>query len=139
MQALLSYDWSGNVRELENCIQHMVAISSDTLVHTEDLPSPLQNHLAQRKFQYLTAAVGGPAPLASAGSTPAAACKRSELRGGHPVSGIGAACHSAGSGIHARRSGDGSIAARDWPNEALSETRRIQCRRVKAYFFVAAV
>jgi DNA-binding NtrC family response regulator len=71
MEALLAYEWPGNVRELENCIQHMVAISSDTLVHTEDLPSPLQNHLAQKQFQYLTAAVGCPAPIASSGSAPA--------------------------------------------------------------------
>src|SRR5262249_19981345 len=60
-----------NVRELENCIQHVVAISSNTLVHTEDLPSPLQNHLTQRKFQYLTAAVGGPAAVVSPGSASA--------------------------------------------------------------------
>jgi len=70
MEALLSYNWPGNVRELENCIQHMVAISSDTLVHIEDLPSPLQNHVAQRKFHYLTAAVGGPAPAVSPSSAP---------------------------------------------------------------------
>jgi DNA-binding NtrC family response regulator len=56
MEAMLSYSWPGNVRELENCIQHMVAINSGPLLHVADLPSNLQNHLLQKKTQYLTAA-----------------------------------------------------------------------------------
>jgi DNA-binding NtrC family response regulator len=56
VEALLSYDWPGNVRELENCVQHMVAINSGPLLHVADLPSNLQNHLLQKKTQYLTAA-----------------------------------------------------------------------------------
>jgi DNA-binding NtrC family response regulator len=56
LEAMLSYDWPGNVRELENCIQHMVAINSGPLLHVGDLPSNLQNHLLQKKTQYLTAA-----------------------------------------------------------------------------------
>jgi len=56
LEVLLSYDWPGNVRELENCIQHMVAINSGPLLHTGDLPSNLQNHLLQKKSQYLMAA-----------------------------------------------------------------------------------
>ena len=55
MEVLLSYDWPGNVRELENCIQHMVATNSGPLLHVSDLPSALQNHLIQKKSQYLTA------------------------------------------------------------------------------------
>jgi DNA-binding NtrC family response regulator len=58
MEVLLSYDWPGNVRELENCIQHMVAVNSGPLLHLADLPSALQNHLIQKKSQYLTAAAG---------------------------------------------------------------------------------
>ena len=61
MEVLLSYDWPGNVRELENCIQHMVAINSGPLLHLSDLPSNLQNFLAQKKSQYLTAAAGASA------------------------------------------------------------------------------
>jgi len=56
LEAMLSYDWPGNVRELENCIQHMVAINSGPLLHLADLPSNLQNHLLQKKSQYLMAA-----------------------------------------------------------------------------------
>ncbi|HXP83094.1 MAG TPA: sigma-54 dependent transcriptional regulator [Bryobacteraceae bacterium] len=58
MEILLSYDWPGNVRELENCIQHMMAVNSGPLLHVADLPSNLQNHLIQKKSQYLMAAVG---------------------------------------------------------------------------------
>jgi DNA-binding NtrC family response regulator len=58
LEVLLSYDWPGNVRELENCVQHMVAINSGPLLHVGDLPSSLQNHLIQKKSQYLTAAAG---------------------------------------------------------------------------------
>jgi DNA-binding NtrC family response regulator len=58
MEVLLSYEWPGNVRELENCIQHMMAVNSGPLLHVADLPSNLQNHLIQKKSQYLMAAVG---------------------------------------------------------------------------------
>jgi len=68
LEVMLSYEWPGNVRELENCVQHMVAVNSGPLLHTADLPSNLQNHLIQKKAQYLMAAVGresvlGPAAL----------------------------------------------------------------------------
>ena len=56
MEVMLNYDWPGNVRELENCIQHMVAINSGPLLHVGDLPSSLQNFIAQKKSQYLMAA-----------------------------------------------------------------------------------
>ena len=51
LDAVLAYDWPGNVRELENCVQHMVAVNSGPLLHTGDLPSSVQNHLLQRRFQ----------------------------------------------------------------------------------------
>ncbi len=69
MEVLLSYDWPGNVRELENCIQHMVAVNSGPLLHLADLPSALQNHLYQKKSQYLTVAAGT-GPVAEAPSYP---------------------------------------------------------------------
>jgi DNA-binding NtrC family response regulator len=58
MEAILAYEWPGNIRELENCIQHMAAVNSGPLLHAADLPSALQNFLAQRKSHYMTAAVG---------------------------------------------------------------------------------
>jgi len=63
LEVMLSYEWPGNVRELENCIQHMVAINSGPLLHVADLPSSLQNHIVQKKTQYL---------MASASAYPAA-------------------------------------------------------------------
>jgi DNA-binding NtrC family response regulator len=58
MELMLAYDWPGNIRELENCIQHMVAINTGPLLHAADLPSALLNFAAQRKAHYLAAAVG---------------------------------------------------------------------------------
>lgn len=49
LDAMMSYAWPGNVRELENCIQRMVAMNSGPLLHTADLPSALQTHLAAGK------------------------------------------------------------------------------------------
>lgn len=37
-QALLNYSWPGNIRELENCIEHVWAISRNTVIRPEDLP-----------------------------------------------------------------------------------------------------
>jgi DNA-binding NtrC family response regulator len=60
MEAMLSYDWPGNIRELENCIQHMAALNSGPLLHAAELPSSVQNHLLQKQTRFLTvAAVSG--------------------------------------------------------------------------------
>lgn len=37
-QHLLSYSWPGNIRELENCIEHVWAISRKTVIVPKDLP-----------------------------------------------------------------------------------------------------
>ncbi|MBT4087393.1 MAG: sigma 54-interacting transcriptional regulator [Deltaproteobacteria bacterium] len=37
-QVLLDYSWPGNIRELENCIEHAWAISLETVIKPEDLP-----------------------------------------------------------------------------------------------------
>ncbi len=71
LETILSYDWPGNVRELENCVQHMVAINSGPLLHIADLPSNLQNHLIQKKSQYLAAAASGQGSSVPHGAGPA--------------------------------------------------------------------
>jgi DNA-binding NtrC family response regulator len=43
LESLLRYDWPGNIRELENCIEHMVAVNSGPVLHSGDLPSALVN------------------------------------------------------------------------------------------------
>jgi DNA-binding NtrC family response regulator len=63
LEVLISYDWPGNIRELENCVQHMVAVNSGPLLHVADLPSNLQNHLIQKKSNYLMAAAGADAGM----------------------------------------------------------------------------
>lgn len=40
---LLSYGWPGNIRELENCIESMVAMSSHSFLTSHDLPGELLN------------------------------------------------------------------------------------------------
>ena len=84
MEAMLSYDWPGNVRELENCIQHMVAINSGPLLHVADLPSALQNHLVQRKSQYLMAMASsatGNSPLEAPQAGPAVVPAATPMQG----------------------------------------------------------
>jgi len=39
MARLISYEWPGNVRQLENCIQHVLALGSAPQIRVEDLPS----------------------------------------------------------------------------------------------------
>src|ERR1017187_6329158 len=43
MEALIDYEWPGNGRELENAVQHMVALNSGPMLHPHDLPSSIQN------------------------------------------------------------------------------------------------
>jgi DNA-binding NtrC family response regulator len=71
-EMLVNYDWPGNVRELENCIQQMVAIHSGPLLHTNDLPSPLQNHF-QVANRGLAMAVASGSSMTSNGTTESAA------------------------------------------------------------------
>ena len=40
--AIMCYDWKGNVRELENLIQHMAVLYSGKLVKIDDLPEKIQ-------------------------------------------------------------------------------------------------
>ena len=56
MQALLSYEWPGNVRQLEHCIQHMVAVNSGPTLYPHDLPTMLINHVSQPSSEILAMA-----------------------------------------------------------------------------------
>ena len=56
MEAMLSYEWPGNVRQLEHCIQHMVAVNSGPVLHSRDLPTMLINHLQQPREDLLAMA-----------------------------------------------------------------------------------
>lgn len=39
---LMEYHWPGNIRELENCIEHAVIVSDKEVIHGYDLPATLQ-------------------------------------------------------------------------------------------------
>ncbi|OGP62770.1 MAG: hypothetical protein A2V65_10325 [Deltaproteobacteria bacterium RBG_13_49_15] len=41
MRVLLNYNWPGNIRELENCIEHAVILAKTDMVSIPDLPSAL--------------------------------------------------------------------------------------------------
>jgi DNA-binding NtrC family response regulator len=47
-EKLMAYPWKGNVRELENCMEHVVAMSRGAKVDVEDLPSAIRNHQPDR-------------------------------------------------------------------------------------------
>ncbi len=44
MEALLQYDWHGNVRELENVIQRLTVLCDNEVVSFNDLPDHIQQH-----------------------------------------------------------------------------------------------
>ena len=45
MDALMRYDWPGNIRELENCMERAVALGNRQSVELQDLPSAVQRVL----------------------------------------------------------------------------------------------
>lgn len=44
LAALKSYDWPGNIRELENVIEHAFIIEGSDEIHLDSLPPHIQNH-----------------------------------------------------------------------------------------------
>ena len=46
---LFSYHWPGNIRELENCIEHAVILTEDEVIHGYHLPPTLQMRSLQSK------------------------------------------------------------------------------------------
>lgn len=48
LELLIDYPWPGNIRELENCIQRMVALATDRELTAAELPSPIQNFANER-------------------------------------------------------------------------------------------
>ncbi len=86
LEIILGYDWPGNIRELENCVQHMMAVNSGPLLHAADLPSALMNHMAQQKSQYMTmsaAATGEPVRMLEPAAMPKP--PQSAMHSGIPV------------------------------------------------------
>jgi DNA-binding NtrC family response regulator len=45
---MMSYDWLGNVRELENCVQRAVSLGSGNFIRMQDLPSAMLYDVARK-------------------------------------------------------------------------------------------
>jgi DNA-binding NtrC family response regulator len=53
MGRLMGYDWPGNIRELENCIQRAVSLGSGTFIQMEDLPTAMLYRMVRKSSSRL--------------------------------------------------------------------------------------
>lgn len=58
-EALMKYDWPGNIRELMNCLECMMSLNSGPLLHFEDLPSAIASYARAGAGAASAVAVGG--------------------------------------------------------------------------------
>ncbi|HVW84230.1 MAG TPA: sigma-54 dependent transcriptional regulator, partial [Bryobacteraceae bacterium] len=73
MEALLGYDWPGNIRELKNCVDRMIAMNSGPLLHFSDLPTHVVYSARAGKPMEAAAVAFGPARTAAVTATAVAA------------------------------------------------------------------
>ena len=60
LEAMLDYHWPGNIRELKNALERMMALNSGPLLHFADLPTGVANDaLARGATGFASAAVAG--------------------------------------------------------------------------------
>ncbi len=60
IEAMMEYDWPGNIRELMNCLERMMSFNSGPLLHFADLPTGVVNFArGQTGVGVVSAAVGG--------------------------------------------------------------------------------
>ncbi len=52
MSALAQYDWPGNIRELENVIQHAIVMSKGSMLSIDDLPPEVTKRKVVRRGIY---------------------------------------------------------------------------------------
>jgi DNA-binding NtrC family response regulator len=58
MDAIMSYDWPGNIRELKNCIDRMLAFNSGPLLEFGDLPTGVVNGSGGQQPMVMAMAAG---------------------------------------------------------------------------------
>src|SRR6202050_5275594 len=59
-EAMMEYDWPGNIRELMNCLERMMSFNSGPLLHFADLPSGVANFTrAQMTAEFVAAVATG--------------------------------------------------------------------------------
>ena len=51
---MLAYHWPGNIRELENCMEHAVLLASDDVIQQHHLPPSLQMPMANAAIKPLS-------------------------------------------------------------------------------------
>jgi DNA-binding NtrC family response regulator len=62
-EALMQYDWPGNIRELMNCLERMMSFNSGPLLHFSDLPTGVANFTrAQTPAGFIAAVATGARP-----------------------------------------------------------------------------
>lgn len=72
MDAIMAYDWPGNIRELKNCIERMIAFASEPTLHYEELPTNVINgvqraeHVNTHPMAMAAGASGGSRSVATA-------------------------------------------------------------------------
>jgi DNA-binding NtrC family response regulator len=60
MDAMMSYNWPGNIRELKNCLERMITLSSDAILRFVDLPTGVVSHAhAENPAEAAAAAIVG--------------------------------------------------------------------------------
>ncbi len=59
VEALMSYAWPGNIRELQNCLDRMMSLNSGPLLHFADLPTSVVNHARAEAGVASAMTVGG--------------------------------------------------------------------------------
>jgi DNA-binding NtrC family response regulator len=70
LRLMTEYDWSGNVRELENAIERACSLSSGPVLHMADLPTQLQDfRMHRRDAELSSAAEAGDGPGGERGET----------------------------------------------------------------------
>ena len=77
VDALVAYDWPGNIRELENVLERAVVLADGPSVTLEDLPIELRQPGRRRLRPRIAAAVGSVSKLAAVGSRRGARLPRS--------------------------------------------------------------
>ena len=68
LEAMIRYDWPGNIRELKNCIDRMMTMNTGPLLHFTDLPSNVIYHVRAGSGMEIAAAAGGGAGGGAAGA-----------------------------------------------------------------------
>src|SRR5579863_908716 len=59
LEAMLAYGWPGNIRELKNCLDRMMALNSGPLLHFVDLPTSVVFHNRSARPVEAVAFAGG--------------------------------------------------------------------------------